>query len=110
MKKILALAVISTISLSCMAVSSVSISINNESDKAVNVSDEAGNQTSIRAGQSGNMRVKLYKQHNTFPIPNDLMPHIATVTVDDGERSSSIGIDEHTKRLTINPDLELEKN
>lgn len=110
MKKLLAFAIISLFSLSCMAVDSVQISINNKSDKAVDIRDQNNNSTSIDAHRTGQMLVRLHKQRNTFPLPNDLLPHITTLTVDDGDRSTSIVIDERTKILNISPELDLEKD
>lgn len=112
MKKLFLVASIALFTSTCSAVDNINIAINNKSGKVVEVQDKDGHKTTIGVGGSeANFGVRLHKERKAFPI-NDLMPHITTLTVRDPQSGHSqvININEHTTLLTINPNLDLEKD
>lgn len=112
MKKLLAVAIVSIFSLSCMAGHhSRTISINNETDNEVTVTD-TDNQIPLHvpSHRSVSMDIRVNEPHGSFPVPSFLMPHVTTITVTDGEGSNSIKIDENTKSVTISEGLKLTKD
>lgn len=108
MKKILAVATMSTLSLSCIA-KDITISINNESSRTVKVVDQDSHQTSILAQRTGQMLITLRKQQSPFSTSPIIKPEITTLKVDDGDRASSITVDENTKTVTVGYDFKLDK-
>jgi hypothetical protein len=109
MKKLLAIAIVSIFSLSCMAGShSRTISINNNTDAEVTVRDSDNHTVIVAPHRSASLSIIVTEPHGSL-FPSSLMPHVTTITVTDDEGSNSIKIDEHTKAVTINPGLQLEK-
>jgi hypothetical protein len=110
MKKLLAVTLISLVSLNCIAGShNRTISITNNTDSAVKVRDRDNHETSIKAGRSGSLGIVVHEPHGSL-FPSSLMPHVTVITVTDDEGSNSIKIDYHTKSITVEDGLKLSKN
>ncbi|MFH1254233.1 MAG: hypothetical protein V1646_02260 [bacterium] len=108
MKKLLAVAIVSIVSFSCMAGShSRTISINNDTDVTVEVRDSDNHTLSVEPHRSASLVIIVSEPHGSFPVPSFLMPHVTTITVTDDNGSNSIKIDENTKSVTISEGLKL---
>lgn len=69
MKKLLAIAVISMVSLNCMAGShSRTISINNDTDATIDVRDRDNHEVSVAPGRSASLSIIVHEPHGSFPI------------------------------------------
>lgn len=113
MKKILAVTIVSLFSLHCMAWGNKhhpSISITNNTESTVRVSDSNGKTITVDPQRSTSLRVSVHEQHGSFPIPSLIMPYVTTITVSDDQGDNSIEIDENTRSITIDDGLELSKN
>lgn len=111
MKKLLALIALSVMWANCSArTHSRTVSITNNTDTTIEVSDSENHETSIDSGRSGSLAITVREQHGSFPVPSLLLPYTTTITVRDSEGSNSIEIDENTNRVTVDPGLELNKD
>ena len=117
MKKLLAVAVVSIFSLSCMAglfhdghswqKRKHTISINNKTDATVDVSDKDNHKITVDSHQTAQMDVTVHEPEGGLRI---LRLKVTTITVESDNGSSSIEIDENTKSVTVGKELKLSKN
>ncbi len=113
MKKLLAIAIVSMVSLSYLLAHhgqrDQTISINNQSGVTVVVTDTNNHKITVNSNQTAQMRVTFNQPsgHIRFLRHKD-----TTITVTDprNNNSSSISIDEDTRTVTIEKDLKLTAN
>ena len=110
MKKLLAIVVVSMVSLSCMAGHhSRRISIKNNTNNTIDVRDRDNNEVSVEPGRSTSLNIRVEEPHGSL-FPSSLMPHVTTLTVTDDEGENTIKVDEHTKSVIVDEGLELSEN